>query len=230
MGAPDGESKKCAISALFTLRTTISLGLLNSLCILGEQVSWYWRELRQCYGLVLGISLLSGPGATAGAICTILMDDTEDTTSGVVWHFKKWRLSLHFWPCTAPHWPWHWAISHYLSPGSGNILLAGEERDAQFDLVSEHFLSKFWNHWIGNKLIMGFYSMHYPYKGLKFNTGLLLTFWLLMKHFNSFLVFTHSWLIGICFILFMAKLRLCLTVCMMSGMYVDNSRRSPRKD
>lgn len=46
----------------------------------------------------------------------------------------------------------------------------------------KHFLelslNKFWNSWTGNKLIMGFYNMHFPYKALKYNVGLLPIFWL----------------------------------------------------
>lgn len=41
----------------------------------------------------------------------------------------------------------------------------------------KHFLelslNKVWNSWTGNKLIMGFYNMHFPYKALKCTIGFM---------------------------------------------------------
>lgn len=56
-----------------------------------------------------------------------------------------------------------------------------ERKDmTNLNLGVKHFLelslNKFWNSWTGNKLIMGFYNMHFPYKALKCNVALLLIF------------------------------------------------------
>lgn len=46
---------------------------------------------------------------------------------------------------------------------------------SNLNLGVKHFLelslNKVWNTWTGNKLIMGFYNMHFPYKALKCSIG-----------------------------------------------------------
>lgn len=48
---------------------------------------------------------------------------------------------------------------------------------SNLNLGVKHFLelslNKVWNSWTGNKLIMGFYNMHFPYKALKCSIGFM---------------------------------------------------------
>lgn len=48
---------------------------------------------------------------------------------------------------------------------------------SNLSLGVKHFLelslNKVWNSWTGNKLIMGFYNMHFPYKALKCSIGFM---------------------------------------------------------
>lgn len=48
---------------------------------------------------------------------------------------------------------------------------------SNLSLGLKHFLelslNKVWNSWTGNKLIMGFYNMHFPYKALKCSIGFM---------------------------------------------------------
>lgn len=69
---------------------------------------------------------------------------------------------------------WCWRRAVILSK---SIQTDEEERHEQFELRVKHFLelslNKVWNSWTGNKLIMGFYNMHFPYKALKCSIGFM---------------------------------------------------------